>query len=48
MHLLFCSRQLIRTISCPEHPAVLLLDDMQWADELSLQLLEAVTSDDET
>ena len=47
MLLLFCSRQLIRTISCPEHPAVLLLDDMQWADELSLQLLEAVTTDDE-
>ena len=48
MRLLFCSRQLIKTISCPEHPAVLLLDDMQWADELSLQLLEAVTTDDDT
>lgn len=47
MRLLFFSRQLIKTISCPEHPAVLLLDDMQWADELSLQLLEAVTTDDE-
>ena len=48
MRLLFCSRQLIKTISCPEHPAILLLDDMQWADELSLQLLEAVTTDDDT
>ncbi|KAL7536465.1 hypothetical protein ACHAXR_007176 [Thalassiosira sp. AJA248-18] len=37
----------IRAVCSPEHPLVLLLDDLQWADEASLDLLEAVARDTE-
>ena len=47
MRLLFCVRQFIKCISNKEHPIVLVIDDLQWADEFSLALIEAIASDDE-
>jgi predicted ATPase len=37
----------LRGVSSPEHPLVLFLDDMHWADEASLDLLESLLSDGE-
>ena len=45
MRFLFCVRQLIKCVSCKEHPVVLVIDDLQWADPFSLSLLEAIASD---
>lgn len=42
-HLLF--RELIRAHATPEHPCVLFLDDLQWADLPSLRLLERLATD---
>ena len=47
MRLLFCVRQLIKSIACQERPVVLMIDDLQWADDFSLALLEAILTDAE-
>jgi len=38
----------IRVFCRPGHPLVIFLDDVQWADNSSLQLLELIMSDPET
>ena len=38
-------RRLVRAICTPDHPVALFLDDMQWADLASLDLLEALVTD---
>ena len=45
MRLLFCVRHLIKCVSCKDHPIVLVIDDLQWADGFSLALIEAIASD---
>lgn len=37
----------LRTMSSPEHPIVIFLDDMQWADEGSIQLLRILLQDND-
>lgn len=44
-HLVF--RKFLRTICTKEHPVVLFLDDMQWADSSSILLLKEVLTDPE-
>lgn len=39
---------LIRVFAAPEHPLTILLDDMQWADEASLGLLERLFVDEQS
>lgn len=41
-HLAFT--QFVKAIATPEHPLVLCLDDLQWADPSSLKLLESIVS----
>jgi len=38
----------IRVFCSPEHPLVLFLDDLQWADSATLKLLEVILTDVET
>jgi len=47
--LAFLFRKFFRSTSAvlPSHPIVFFLENMQWADEASLQLLNAVSTDDE-
>ncbi len=42
MHLVF--QQFIQVFTQPEHPLVFFLDDMQWADEASLRLMDQLTA----
>jgi len=38
-------RRFLRAISTPSHPVILYLDDLQWADEMSLDLIEKLITD---
>lgn len=40
-------RQLIQVFTSPEHPLVIFLDDLQWADTASLQLLQMLITEKE-
>jgi predicted ATPase len=37
--------KLIKSLSSPEHPLVILIDDLQWADRTSLELLKLLATD---
>jgi PAS domain S-box-containing protein len=41
-------RRFIRVFCGPGHPLAIFLDDMQWADTASLNLMEVIMTDDET
>ncbi|HEX9997062.1 MAG TPA: AAA family ATPase [Abditibacterium sp.] len=43
----FVSGQFVRVWSQPEHPLVLFLDDLQWADAASLKFLGSLMSDEQ-
>ncbi|KAL7517934.1 hypothetical protein ACHAWX_002807 [Stephanocyclus meneghinianus] len=43
--LCFTIQQLLRVISCPSRTVLLFLDDLQWADPMSLKLVQSVISD---
>ncbi|MDF5706702.1 MAG: AAA family ATPase [Nostoc sp. S4] len=45
-HLLFL--KFIQVLTTPEHPLVIFLDDLQWADSASLQLMQLLMSETET
>ncbi|MFY0577408.1 ATP-binding protein [Cystobacter fuscus] len=44
----FSFERFVRTVAAPEHPLVIFLDDLQWADLPSLQLMERLLSDPAT
>lgn len=41
----FAFRVLLRTICTPSHPIILFVDDLQWADSESVDLIKAIVSD---
>jgi predicted ATPase/signal transduction histidine kinase len=41
-------QQFIRVFCQPEHPLVLFLDDLQWADSATLKLIKVVLTDEQT
>lgn len=41
----YALRQFIKVISTPEHPLVIFLDDIQWADTASLSLLKTILTE---
>jgi predicted ATPase/class 3 adenylate cyclase/predicted Ser/Thr protein kinase len=43
----FVFRNLIKVIATAEHPVVLFLDDCQWVDEASIELMKSIVSDEE-
>ncbi len=42
-----CCRNFVRVFAGTSHPLVLFLDDLQWADSASLNLIETITTDRE-
>ncbi|OKH40593.1 serine/threonine protein kinase [[Phormidium ambiguum] IAM M-71] len=44
----FVFQNFIRVFCSPDHPLVLFLDDLQWADSATLKLLEVILTDPET
>lgn len=42
----YVTRMFTKAISTPEHPVVLFLDDLQWADAASLELIKTLSTDD--
>ncbi len=40
-------RKFVRVLATPEHPLVIFIDDLQWADSASLDLMEALMTDPE-
>jgi len=38
-------REFVRVLAQPEHPLIVFLDDLQWADDASLRLLELLLAD---
>ncbi len=44
---LYVFRKFIRVIAKPDHPLVVFIDDLQWADSASLDLLQSLTTDPE-
>ncbi|WP_458440278.1 ATP-binding protein, partial [Pseudomonas aeruginosa] len=38
----YAFRKFVRVFATPEHPLVVFLDDLQWADLASLKLLEGL------
>ncbi|MFW1332184.1 AAA family ATPase, partial [Vibrio parahaemolyticus] len=43
----YAFRKFVRVFATPEHPLVVFLDDLQWADLASLKLFEGLVGDDE-
>ncbi|KAL9187062.1 hypothetical protein ACHAXT_010782 [Thalassiosira profunda] len=43
--LFYLFRRLVRAIATPEHPLFLWIDDMQWIDESSMELLSSLLTD---
>ncbi|MEG4397332.1 AAA family ATPase, partial [Microcoleus sp. BROC3] len=41
-------QKFIRVFCCVEHPLVIFLDDLQWADSATLKLLQVMMADEET
>jgi histidine kinase len=41
-------RKLVNVLATPQHPLVMFIDDLQWADSSSLSLLEALITDRES
>ncbi|WP_086762564.1 ATP-binding sensor histidine kinase [Nostoc sp. 106C] len=41
-------QKFIQVLATPEHPLVIFLDDLQWADSASLQLIQTLMSETET
>jgi predicted ATPase len=46
--LLSCLQSFVRVISAPSHPTVILFDDLQWADNETLDLMSKLVMDKET
>jgi predicted ATPase len=45
--LMRCFQKLFNAMAAPTHPVVFFLDDLQWADDLSLALIKSVLSEDD-
>ncbi|MFD0715818.1 AAA family ATPase [Paenibacillus sp. GCM10027626] len=48
MRFIYAFRKFVQVLATKEHPLVLFIDDLQWADESSLQLLHFLMSDPES
>src|SRR5208283_5563025 len=44
----FVFQNFVRAFAAPSHPLVLFLDDLQWVDQASLQLIEFIMNDPST